>query len=157
MVISLFGFTVDVSTQARYTLESLLTDQTYTVSLRWSQTIDLAPSRVGLTQLFLGYPVRLAAKSGPYLVTTGLYNDRNELIDFLYVETRAYAYTAFETPPVRLESPHYDSGVDAGSDGLYDVLRVDVGLLTEVAGTYTLRGALVSGSGVPIVASGPCR
>lgn len=141
------GFTLDVATAGRYTLSSLLTDSTYTVSVRWSQTRDLAAGRATLHQLFLGYPIRLSQRNGPYMVTNTLSDGRGQFIDFLYVQTASYDYTVFETPPARLNPPHSDTGVDLDGDGLYNTLRVDVGLSIDASGTYSVRGQLYSGGG----------
>jgi len=141
------GFTLDVATAGAYTLSSLLTDSSYTVSVRWTQTVRLNPGRSTLHQLFLGYPMRVVQKSGPYLVTNSLTDSRGTEIGFLFVTTRAYDYAVFEGPPAVLAPPHADRAVDTDGDGLYDVLRIDVNLSVEMAGQYSLRGQLFGGSG----------
>jgi hypothetical protein len=144
------GITVDVATAATYTLASHLTDTTYTVAEEWSQALPLGTGRTTLHQLFPGYPIRLAARDGPYLVTNSLYRADGTLIDFLYLETQAYAYTSFEQAPARLAPPHADSGEDPDGDGLFSTLRLDVRLTVDVGGTYTVRGQLRSAEGTPI-------
>lgn len=143
-------FTVQVATAGSYKLSSLLTDSTYTVSETWSQVRQLAPGRYGLEQFFLGYPLRLAARNGPYMVTNSLYDSRGILIDFIFVKTAAYGYTSFETPPAWFAAPFSERGVDSDGDGLYNNLRIDVGLGFEIGGTYTLAGRLLTGGGALI-------
>ncbi|MGQ0796676.1 MAG: carboxypeptidase regulatory-like domain-containing protein [Methanobacteriota archaeon] len=140
-------FTLDISTSDTYTLSSLLTDATYTVSLAPSRTATLGPGRTTLHQLFEGYPLRLAARSGPYLVTNTLYDSRGNRVDFLFVETAAYAYSAFEQPPVLLAPPHAERAVDSDGDALYNSLQIEVRLDAQAFGTATLRGRLVAGDG----------
>ncbi len=147
------GFTIDVATAGTYTLSSLLTDSRYTVSDRWTQTRYLGAGRVALHQLFLGYPLRLVQRSGPYMVTNSLLDSRGTGIDFLYVETSAYNYTVFEGSPVHLAPPHADHGLDSDGDGLYNSLQVDVHLSVEMSGTYNFRGRLVGTGEVPIASA----
>jgi hypothetical protein len=141
------SFTLDIATADSYTLTSLLTDATYTISLAPSNTAALAPGRVTLHQMFPGYPIRLAARNGPYLVTNTLYDGLGNRVDFLFLETAAYSYEEFEPPPILFAPPHSEQAIDSDGDGLINALRIDASVAVEVAGAYTLLGRLVATDG----------
>ena len=140
-------YTVQVATDDTYRLFSSLTDSSYTVGETWTQVRRLAPGKYSLEQLFLGFPLRLSGKNGPYLVATHIYDSRDILVDFSFLTTAAYSYSSFETPPGTLVPPFTDRGVDDDGDGLYDRLVADIGLSFQWAGDYTLTGRLLTGSG----------
>lgn len=141
------GFTIDVATGGTYTLSSYLQDSSHTVTETWTQSPQLAPGRYSLQQLFLAYPLRLALKSGPYLVASSLYDSRGALVDFAFIQTAAYNYTSLEGPPVKFTSPYSENAEDTNGNGLYNDLKVNVGLAVDNAGTYILRGRLSTSAG----------
>ena len=64
-----------------------------------------------------------------------------------YNTTTSYASTSFAGRGLSLAGSYADRGYDGNANGLYDALRVDVGLNVETAGTYTVSGQLFSGAG----------
>lgn len=142
---------LDVATEDSYVIASLLVDQRDVVAERWRTTVRLLPGRSNVIQFFLGYPLRLANASGPFLVANELYDGRSVLADFLLHTTAAYLPSQFEGPPVILSPPHADRGVDTDGDGLYSHLEVSVRLTAERTSAVSLEGELRSGDGVVLI------
>jgi len=56
--------------------------------------------------------------------------------------TAAYLYTDFEPLPAALSGAYGDVGVDLNGNGLFDVLRLSVGVEVHEVATYTVRAQL---------------
>ncbi len=52
----------------------------------------------------------------------------------------------FEPTDVQVLGQHTDAGIDADADGVFEALKVGIGLTAHVAGTYTVSGILDTGS-----------
>jgi hypothetical protein len=83
-----------------------------------------------------------------YLVLFGL--DMAEEMPSPY-HTSRYEYTEFEEPVIRFTGPYSDFGMDTDSDGLYNLLRINVGLDVQEAGTYTVIGELEGSDSIAVV------
>ena len=143
--------TLDVTTEDNYVVSSRLVDQTYKIREDWRTAAHLLPGRTSVTQYFLGYPLRLANASGPYLVTNDIYDGRGVQVDFLLYTTAAYSSSSFEGPPVTLAPPHSEWALDTDGDGLYSALQVNVSLLVDRTETVVLSGELRSGDGALLI------
>jgi len=78
--------------------------------------------------------VRLAEQSGPDLLPL------DERVNAY--QTRAYSFSQFEHPPVVLNGQSTSQGIDTNGDGLFDILRVTIGVTVVNPGTYTWSARL---------------
>ncbi len=122
----------------------------------WAATqATLSPGGHTLDLLFDGQLIRESGLDGPYTVNVvELRLGPRELLLAAPQDahtTAAYGLADFDPPDIAFTGAFSDQGVDSGSDGLYDQLRIDVGLDVQESGTYTITGEL-SGTH-PIVVS----
>lgn len=106
----------------------------------------LSPGGHTLDLLFDGQLIRESGLDGPYTVNVvELRLGPRELLLAAPQDahtTAAYALADFDPPDVALTGAFSDQGIDSGSDGLYDQLRIEVGLDVQESGTYTITGEL---------------
>ena len=64
-------------------------------------------------------------------------------------QTSAYKYTDFEeaVPNIVFTGSYWDMGIDSDGNGLYEALKVDVGVSVLESGTYMAMGMLYSSDG----------
>lgn len=115
----------------------------------------------GTMQLrFEGPEIYLHGVDGPYyLKHTKLYGENGSLVwlDGDAWTTAAYAYTSFNRGLVELTGEYSDSGLDTNGDGLYEQLRLTVGIIVANAGNYGMSARLLDSDGVEIVWAGATR
>ena len=91
-----------------------------------------------LTLQFYGWDIQESAVDGPYHVHIYLYDTYWDVIDTGVHDTMAYTYDEFMLVPGGYAPPFSDNGVDTDSDGLYDLLQVDVNIDVNYAGRFVL-------------------
>jgi hypothetical protein len=130
----------------RYSLTAWLQQAGSATPIAWATiTTDLAAGPQTVDLYFDGIVLRDAGLNGPYKVSrvemeigdSGLVADAADAPHI----TSALTAASFDVPQVVFNS-FSDSGVDMGSDGLYDRLRVSVNVNVKTAATYTLTGEL---------------
>jgi len=118
--------------------------------IAWANTSVKLSTGVQTVNLFFdGRLIRGKGLDGPYKIAhvelrTGEAEDVIDTGDNVHT-TAAYHYTDFDTSDVSFTKSFSDSGVDNNSDGLYDFLRILVGISVQKAGTYTVIGELKKG------------
>ena len=116
----------------------------------------LGPGMHTVELFFDGLIIRSASLDGPYKIARVelLITEDDEYIDSAnnVLTTAAYQYGDFESPEAKFNETYSSTGIDTGVDGLYDYLRLNVGVDIQTAGTYTIMGEL-DGSGSIAVAS----
>jgi len=97
---------------------------------------------------FDGLSIRQGRVDGPYyLGPLRLFGkDITDEREVAYT-TSAYSYTDFERPLVEFTGSYSDYGTDTDGDGLYDNLRVEVGIEVAADGNYSIEGDLYDGQG----------
>jgi hypothetical protein len=114
-----------------------------------SHTIDL---------FFDGLIIRDSGLDGPYKVNRvelRLADDHEFLADTkdnVYT-TSIYQHSQFDAPIISFTNSFSDTTVDTNGDSLYDLLRINIGLEVQEAGTYTVIGEFESSDDVIIVVS----
>lgn len=99
---------------------------------------------------FGGRNIAELKKAGPYhLEYAYLYDGTGSLLDAMPVEytTAAYDWRQFEGVSVMLTGAYTDQGIDTNSDGIFDLLRITVGVKAINAGTFALNGRLMDQQG----------
>lgn len=95
---------------------------------------------------FDGQTIYKHGAAGPYSVSRVelRIGDEETVVDAAdnVLTTAAYSRDSFARPAVVFTGSYSDSGVDSDSDGLYNTLRVTVGLDVTTTGTYTFFGWL---------------
>lgn len=119
----------------------------------WAETTTyLGVGTHWVTLNFAGESIYQQRENGPYSVS--LVIDLEDWLSTEYVTdtytTSAYSYTDFEHPGVVLTGSYTDAGMDTGSDSLYDLLRINVGLDVQEAGTYTVTGELEGSDSIAV-------
>jgi hypothetical protein len=100
---------------------------------------------------FSGTDIFTSGISGPYRVRYAiLYDPGNNVADSIpgYYETQAYNFSQFELPGAIAFTKQFDDrSIDSNSDGTYEYLDVDIGVVTIVGGTYALNARLADKNG----------
>jgi hypothetical protein len=79
---------------------------------------------------------------GAYSVDLYLYDQDWYILCYDYYVTASYLCSEFEPPVAYFDPPNTDSGYDDGTDGLYDLLLVNLGVSASVEGTYAVDANL---------------
>jgi len=141
-----FSVGVQITDTEMYNVVAWLEDGTGT-EIAWASTQEtLNPGTHTVNLFFDGPAIRSSGRDGPYNVSRVelRVSDKEMLVDGAddAHTTAAYNHTDFESLDVAFTGSFSDTGVDINSDGLYDFLRVNVGLDVAKAGTYTIIGEL---------------
>ena len=103
---------------------------------------------------FDGFILQESGLDGPYNVAHIELREGDEegLVDSAdnVHTTAAYLASDFDPRPVAFSGSYSDSGIDSGVDGLYDWLRIPVGLNVEASGTYSVTGELEGSRGIAV-------
>lgn len=102
---------------------------------------------------FDGKQIRKMKVDGPYeLRYLYLYDENLEILDYVSYayETGPYNYTDFAPLPAQFTGIYSDYGVDVDGDGLFDYLRIEVGVNVTLEGNYWINGKLVDADGVVV-------
>ncbi|MBN2389865.1 MAG: hypothetical protein JXR84_04030 [Anaerolineae bacterium] len=104
--------------------------------------------------LFNGLIIRANGLDGPYNLSRVELRvvDDNSLVDAVdnVHTTSAYQYTDFDPFSAAFTENFNDTGIDINSDGLYDLLRVNVSLDVHKSGTYTITGELEGSEAIAV-------
>jgi hypothetical protein len=146
--------TVTASTAASepgtYTLRGVLRDAAGAFVAADAVEAVLGASPSALELAFAGTAIRRHGVDGPYTVVLALVDGPGVAVSGTDHVTAAYAHTAFERSAALFTGSVADRGEDTDGNGLFDVLRVDVGLDVAEAGMYVVEGSLATASGLQI-------
>jgi hypothetical protein len=143
-----------VATPGDYILQARLSTPAGAVTLSAYGMTSLGPS-LQTIPAYVGAPAFLAAglNTDWTLTDVDLFYvgaDGAEPTDSAFApgyQTAAYQVAQFERPPLRLTGQDNDAGVDTDSDGIFDLLRVNLGVEARVGGAYTYAARLVAPCG----------
>ena len=105
---------------------------------------------------FEGLDIRRYRADGPYtLIYLSLRSMNGTLLDYLSVayNTSIYSYGQFEGPVAEFTGSFADYGRDTNGDGLYDYLRIEVGINAIGPGSYIVTGCLYDSNGNNIISA----
>ncbi len=147
---------VKVNESGMYNLVGWLANSTGTQIANASVQQNLTPGNYNQNLLFSGKVIRNAGFNGPYKLLrvelrTAEGDDLVAVVDNPYT-TGAYTTTQFENAEARFTGTNSDLGVDTNADGQFDLLRMNVGINVNLAGTYRVTGEL-QGSAPIVVAT----
>jgi len=130
-----------------YTVNGILQDSTgaFIGATEATQSLGSTPTKVILS--FDGLAIYRNGVNGPYQVILTLTDATGNDLIGLDHSTSAYVYTDFEHASALFDGKFADSGVDTDGDGLYNVLRINVGVEVTEAGTYDIEGSLHDSNG----------
>jgi hypothetical protein len=148
---------VQINEQALYNVVAWLENGSG-VQIAWASTqirLNIGTHTVDL--LFDGISIRSSRLNGPYNVArVELLMGREEILvaaaDNVHT-TAAYQYTDFDPPVVGFTRSFSDAGVDTDSDGLYNSLRINIGLDVQKAGTYMITGELENSDSIAVAST----
>jgi pimeloyl-ACP methyl ester carboxylesterase len=125
-----------------------------------SVVTDLPAGPATVTLSFDGEEIFTNRVNGPYTLSTirlveeGDILAEEEGIELLPVasqtdafRTAAYDYHQFQHAPILLTGGGSSMGIDTNDNGLYDLLKIDVGVEVDSAGYYSWSASLVDGNG----------
>ena len=145
---------VQINQPTPYYVVAWLADGSGT-EIAWASTgatLDAGTHTIDL--LFDGLIIRDSGLNGPYNISHVELRviDDDFLVDAVddVHTTVAYQYTDFDPPVVAFTDSFSDTGIDSDADGLYDLLRINVGLDVHEAGTYTIIGELESSEAIAV-------
>lgn len=137
---------VRINEPSSYYVVAWLEDASGT-KIAWASTgATLTVGTHTINLLFDGLDIRGSKLNGPYNIArvelrevdTGFLVDAADNAH----TTAAYRYTDFDPPNVGFTRSFSDIGVDTNGDGLYNLLRINIGLDVQKAGTYMITGEL---------------
>ncbi|RLB88377.1 MAG: hypothetical protein DRH10_07685, partial [Deltaproteobacteria bacterium] len=136
---------INVTTAGNFTLNGGLYDGEGD-EITWISNLTYLHSGIQTIQLnFDGLTIGEHRKNGPYAVKNLFLFDENGTQvgykDDAYI-TFVYNFTDFQRPPAAFIN-YSDYGTDTDSDGLYDYLTVDVGVIVANAGEYAINARLM--------------
>ncbi|WP_300465295.1 GEVED domain-containing protein [Desulfobacula sp.] len=101
---------------------------------------------------FDGETIRKSGISGPYTVSFVINDDEGMDVDAatLAHETAAYGYLDFEQQDAAFTGANTDEGVDTNANGVFDTLRIKVGVNVKTPKSYIVEGALYDNLGKAI-------
>jgi len=132
---------VDVLFEGTYNLFVYLYDSSWSY-VAGSGTTSYLTAGSWTISFYIDGPTLFAfGTDGAYNADLYLYDLGGYLVYDYYV-TGSYLCSEFEPPVAYFDPPNSDSGYDAGTDGLYDLLLVDLGVTSSVEGTYMIDATL---------------
>jgi hypothetical protein len=138
---------VTASLAGDYEISGFLYDSTSKAIVSASATVNLAAGAATVPLVFDGLPIGINGKNGPYTLSgLAIHDAAGKLLTQISnaCATSAYAFTSFKSVSAEFNNSFSDMGVDTDniSDGLFDILRIAVGIHVDTAGSYTLSGTL---------------
>jgi hypothetical protein len=103
---------------------------------------DLASGFQNINVDFPGRVIRSKGLNGPYRVSLILQNSEGSSIAGSEHTTQAYQANNFDLAALQLNGTHSDFGMDLNGNGHFDVLRFQLGVQVDSAGTYEIAGWL---------------
>ncbi len=123
----------------------------YVTSAR--NTTCLSQGTTSVDLFFLGSEIFEVGIDSKYSVEFELLDNESVTLDRWLHITARYNHDDFESyPPVMLNPPHDDYGLDPDSDGLYNHLVVDLSLDASAGGQYRLNASLHDSSHLIFIA-----
>ncbi len=143
---------LNVTDAGHYRIFGVLTDaegNTHEASV----VIDLPAGPTTVTLAFDGEEIFASRVNGPYTLSSISLTEEGD-IELLPVasktdafRTAAYDYHQFQHAPILLTGVGSSTGIDSNGNGLYDLLKVDVGVEVDSAGYYSWSASLVDANG----------
>ena len=144
------GVQLNVAQAGNYQLSADLTDGTGELITSVDQTLNIASAGdFSVTLDFVGSNIYQHGINGPYRVSrVTLLDGMGNIADYQKVgyTTQAYNYSDFGAPWVSLTGQYQDYGVDTNSNGRYDQLVIEIGVLLDNDGVIVASGRLVDAS-----------
>ena len=132
---------VEVFLDGTYYIYANLYDTSWNYIAGLNSANSLSPGSYSVSFDFDGPTLFAFGSDGPYYVDLYMRDDFDDQGSDSHT-TSSYLYTDFERPIAYFDPPHSDWGYDAGTDGLYDLLVVDLGATSSVEGTYRIDASL---------------
>ena len=132
---------VEVFFDGTYYIYADLYDTSWNYITGLNSANSLSPGSYSVSFSFDGPTLFAFGSDGPYYVDLYMWDD----FDYQGYDshtTSSYLYTDFERPIAYFDPPHSDWGYDAGTDGLYDLLVVDLGVTSSLEGAYRIDANL---------------
>lgn len=125
------------------TLYTYLLDsaETYIISSSYDYEM-LGIGSATISVYFDGEDIYASLYDGPYHVVVYMYDNDGYYIDYDEFDTSSYLHTDFDEPVAVFSPPFSDYGRDDDSNGLYDVLVLNVSIEVFDAGYYTVYADL---------------
>jgi len=143
---------LNLTTAANYRVFGVLTDSTGNTH-QASAVASLPAGPATVTLSFDGEEIFGGRVNGPYTLSAVRLAEEGNL-QLLPVDaktnafqTASYDYHQFQHAPILLNGGGSAVGIDTNGNGLFDLLRVDIGVDVDVAGFYQWSGSLVDGHG----------
>jgi PKD repeat protein len=133
---------VTVVDAGTYFLDADLVDEFFTLIASESVMFSASPGLTAVGVDFPGPSIYANGVNGSFLVFLSLFDSTFAFLDDDLHPTEAYDFTEFEAPPARFDPPHTDSGFDSDGDGLFNFISIDVSVLVEEAGEFSMSGLL---------------
>ncbi|PIU37152.1 hypothetical protein COT02_02305 [Candidatus Roizmanbacteria bacterium CG07_land_8_20_14_0_80_34_15] len=128
--------TLNISADGTYVLSAHLYDGSGTAITSTANSTNLSAGTQQMTLALDGRDIRSKAVNGPYNITCRLYSGQN-LVSSATRSTASYAYASFDAYGDDYFTIAYaDHGTDAGGDGKYDYLTLDMNASTKLNGSY---------------------
>jgi hypothetical protein len=156
-----------VNTAGDYEVDVDLFDLTLTTWITYGVSTVSLPSGPAIVPVSIPGPdIYISGIDGPYFAYIALYDNLGNFIEDGSYATGSYLYTDFDLPGAALNPPHSDVGVDTDlpPNGLFDELRIDVGVLVSAADVFevsvdlfdqTMSVYIGSASNVSLLPIGP--
>jgi hypothetical protein len=126
---------VNVTVAGYYALQCYLHTSSGSYVVNVYNASDLGIGVHTMQAWFSGRDIYSEGFNGTFIVYVYLYNETDQL-SVRDNTTDAYTYDQFEPPPASFLPPHSDHGIDADSNGLYELFALDVGVDVLAAGDY---------------------
>ena len=138
---------IDVTTSDVYIVNVALKDP-QGVEITGDYLVQYLQSGTSTQEIHLpGSAIANHGVDGPYAVEILLRDDRTgNTLDMVAFNTISYLATDFEQL-VHFQPPYTTETIDSDSDGLYELLIVDVGVYSDLSGDSVFWGILKDGSG----------
>jgi hypothetical protein len=137
---------VQVQTEGTYTIYAELYGSDAIATASRTQYLNAGANTV--TMQFDGQQIYYSKSNGPYSIKNiSIKNAAQQRLDFFANPyfTPAYSYTSFQHGPIYiLNSGFTNQGLDANNNGLYDYLRIQFMVSTNIAGDYPISAYLKS-------------
>ncbi|SEH65124.1 hypothetical protein SAMN05660691_00643 [Rheinheimera pacifica] len=137
-----------------FNIRATLRDSSGNKLLVAEQSIRFDNSNQLLRFLFDGAAIYNLQMDGPYTLTLILVQTANNYISDVVIvpqTTQSFSYEEFEntsqTSQLRLNGSNSDQGIDTNGNGLFDNLRVSIGIEVVLAGNYNWTASLVDVNG----------
>ena len=151
------NFGASFSQSGTFLVTGILSDENGSKTVFSEQLLTVTAATQVVKLEFAGPDIYGLELNGPYLIEVSLRDPASQtVIDRVRLpeKTKTYAFTQFDASKniaaIELTGGSIDKAIDTNANGLYDQLKVDVGVKLKNAGTYTWSARLVDSLGVEI-------